>query len=271
MRIGVVRSDIPKIYLSDLENTSQRNFSSEAAGQSRYISKPTDAKLAAVLAIHGSVAVLATDTAASVNTSTNNTLRIRRGAADTYQVVVVTTGAAVTKVQLVADLNAAFATSGLAVSASISGTNQVLLTSTGTNKGVDSRLQIDSAANGSTLSTALGFNVAGVTLTGLSVAALKAAVYPTATTINVATATITALGSINSLAAAQKASLVLAVQDAVAPSFSATTRLNKSATSGVLSKLTSASFRPGKGVTGLPAGICVAMVQDDGSTVFTPS
>lgn len=53
MRIGIVRTDIGRIYLDDVENTSQRDFSSEPAGQSRYFKHPTDAQLQAILTSFG--------------------------------------------------------------------------------------------------------------------------------------------------------------------------------------------------------------------------
>jgi hypothetical protein len=53
MRVAIVRSDIGNLYLSDVENTSQRNFSSEPIGQSRYFKKPTDAALIAILTKYG--------------------------------------------------------------------------------------------------------------------------------------------------------------------------------------------------------------------------
>lgn len=53
MRVAIIRSDIGHLYLDDVENTSQRNFSSEPVGQSRYFHKPSDAELIAVEAKYG--------------------------------------------------------------------------------------------------------------------------------------------------------------------------------------------------------------------------
>ena len=49
MRVAALRSDIKDIYLDDVENSSQRTFSSEPAGQSRYFHLPSDAELTAIL------------------------------------------------------------------------------------------------------------------------------------------------------------------------------------------------------------------------------
>jgi hypothetical protein len=53
MRVAALRTDIGHLNLDDVENSSQRNFSSEPAGQSRYFHAPTDAELTAVLAKYG--------------------------------------------------------------------------------------------------------------------------------------------------------------------------------------------------------------------------
>lgn len=160
MRVAIVRSDISKVYLDDVENSSQRNFSSETAGQSRYFKKPTDAQLTAVLAKYG-----------------------------------ITSGT-------------------------------------------------------------------------LSVATLKAAVYPSATTVNVAPATIQALAGITALGATPKAAITLELQDLIAPKLVETGPVLLSFVKGKLSKLTSATFRPGGARAIVPAGVAAAVVQNDGSTAF---
>jgi len=53
MRVAALRTDIGHLYLDDVENRSQKNFSSEPAGQSRYFHVPTDAELTTVLASFG--------------------------------------------------------------------------------------------------------------------------------------------------------------------------------------------------------------------------
>ena len=82
MRIGFTRTDIGPLYIDDIENRSQRNFSSEPRGQSRYYAKATSADLEAVLDAWAILSARATDVAATVDTSVNNTLRIRQGASE---------------------------------------------------------------------------------------------------------------------------------------------------------------------------------------------
>lgn len=160
MRVAIVRTDLGHLYLDDVENTSQRHFSSEPAGQSRYFHRPSDAELTAVLAKYG------------------------------------------------------------------------------------------------------------ITTATLSLATLRAAVYPSATTVNVAPATLTALAGITALTATQ-AACVADLQNLIAPSLVETGPALLSFAYGKLSKLRSAAFQPGAGRSGLPAGIAVAIVANDGSTAFT--
>lgn len=101
--------------------------------------------------------ILGTDTAATVNTTANKTLRIRSASTQAYSVITVTSGAATAKTTIVTDLNAGFATNGLPLTAAVAGTNQIKITTTG------GYIDIDSVANGSNLNTAVGFP-AGVTI-----------------------------------------------------------------------------------------------------------
>ena len=161
MRVAIVRSDIGSLYLDDVENTSQRCFSAEPAGQSRYFKKPSDAQFQAILTKYG--------------------------------------------------------------------------ISTGT----------------------------------LSVTTLKAAIYPTATTVDVSSATIQALAGITALSSTPKAACTAEIQDLTAPKLVETGPVLLSFVKGKLSKLASSSFQPGGARAGLPAGVGAAIVQDDGTTVYT--
>lgn len=268
MRLGFVRNDLSPIYLQDVENTSQRDASLQAKGQSRYFRKPTDAELTAVLNATAFLSARGSNTAATVDTTSNRTLRIRVGASDAYTVIQVTANAALAKTTIVAELNAAFTTAGLPFVASVKGTNQLQIDTKGTNAGPSARLQIDTVGNGSTLSTAVGYAAGGVSLSGLAVSALKTAVYPTSTTINVASATIVALSTFASLTAGQQASIVNAVADLVAPKLAETGPVLRSFAYGTISKLVSSGFQPGGARIGLPIGPACAAVADDGSTPF---
>lgn len=275
MRLGVVRSDIGKVYLSDVENRSQRNFSSEPAGQSRYFAKPSDAALLAVLNSKAILSAKGADANATSNTTGgNNVLKVRTTQAGAFTSISVTSNAALTKAQLVAELNTGFVNAGLGVKATLltgGDANKVQLDTTGVNAGPSAHLELDTAANGSTLNALLssGWAAAPPDLDGLSVASLKSAVYPTATTVNVASGTITALSTFASMQAADQTALVTAVQDLVAPSLVETGPALLSFAYGVISKLRSSSFQPGGARVGLPAGVAVAVLDNDGSTAFT--
>lgn len=278
MRIGVVRTDLNRIYLSDLENTSQRNFSSEPPGQSRYISRPTDAQLTAALVAGGAVlSLLGTVTGATKDTNPNNTLRIRTSSTASFSVIAVSASDTAANATIVSELNTAFLAAGLPVIAKLGNSDNTRIQLEGTVKGPTAYLELDTVANGSTLNTALGYPVGGQVMNGLTVAALRTAVYPTSTTINVATATIVALGAspdvtngdFANLTTAQQTAIVDAIANAVAPKLIETGRALLSFDRGVISKLRSTGFQPGGTRSGLPAGVAVAVLANDGSTVFT--
>lgn len=268
MRVAIVRSDIGKVLLDDVESSSQRNFSSEPAGQSRYFVKPSDVQLTTTLAGHAYVTKQGSNNAATVDTTGANgtKLNIRTSSTAAYTQVTVTSNAALAKTVIVTELNAAFAAAGLGVKARISGTNQLTLDTTA--KGPSAYLEI-SASSPSTgaLHTVLG--LATTAVSGLSVSALKTAVYPSSTTVDVSSATITALSTFSLMVSADSTALVKAVADVVAPSLVETGPALLSFVYGKLSKLKSASFQPGGSRVGLPAGVAAAVVDDDGSTGFS--
>lgn len=274
MRVGIVRSDIGKVYLADVENRSQRNFSSQPAGQSRSFGKPTDARLLVLL---NSLAVLSAkgaNTSATVNTTGgNNVLRVRT-TTGSFTVITVTSNAALPKATLAAELNTAFVNAGLKLVATVltgGDANKIQIDTVAPNAGPAGRLELDTAANGSTLNALLsaGWAASPPALTGLSLAALKAAVYPTGTTIDVSSGTITALSTFADMQATAQTALVAAIADEVAPSLVETGPVLLSFAYGQLSKLRSTSFQPGGARVGLPAGVAVAIVTNDGSTPYT--
>jgi hypothetical protein len=268
MRVGIVRSDVGKLYLSDVENKSQRNFSSQPKGQSRYLSKPTDAQLATLLGTvafltkYGSVGAATFDTTVANGTKLN----IRTAATQPFTQVVVTSSATLAVAQVVSDLNKAFVNAGLGLHARISNTNHVSIDTTA--KGPSAYLEISAASpSAGALHTVLGLATAA--LNGLTVAALKTAVYPTAVTVNVATATIAALSTFSLMASADQTALVTAIANTIAPRLVETGFALRSFAYGVISKVASATYQPGGARIGLPAGIGAAVVADDGSTPFS--
>jgi hypothetical protein len=115
--------------------------------------------------------IVGTDTNATVNTSTNFTLRIRT-VGSTFFSFNVTSGATTAKTTIRDDLNTAFAAAGTTLVASITGTNQLTISDSSSNV----HIETDTVANGSTLSTAVGFTTGGhFSLSKLSFAAAGSA------------------------------------------------------------------------------------------------
>lgn len=268
MRVAIVRSDISKIYLDDVENTSQRNFSSMPAGQSRYFVKPSDAQFLAALESYAIITKQGSDTAATVDTSIANgtKLNIRDTAGGAYVQVTVSSSATAAKATIVSELNTAFTNAGLRLVARLDGSDKVTIDTTLGGPNAHIRISAASPSTGA-LHTVLG--LATTTTDGLSVAALKAAVYPTGTTVDVSTATVTALSTFSLLASVDSTALVDGVADLVAPKLIETGMVLLSFAYGKLSKLSNASFQPGGTRSGLPAGVAAAIVADDGSTTYT--
>lgn len=269
MRIGIVRSDIGKLYLSDVENKSQRNFSSQPKGQSRYFTKPTDAQLATMLATVAFLTKLGSVGAATFNTAgtANGTkLNIKTASAQPFTQITVSSGAAVPIATIVADLNRGFTNAGLGLRARADATNHVAIDTTA--KGPSAYLEISAASpSAGALHTVLGLATAA--LNGLTVSALKAVVYPTAVTINVSSAAILAIPTFSLMASADQTALVTAIADMVAPRLVETGFALRSFAYGVISKVIGATYQPGGARIGLPIGIGAAIVKDDGSTPFT--
>lgn len=270
MRAGFVnRTDLPKgLYIDDIEDSSRRNFSSQPKGQSRVLRRPVDADMNAILAATALVTVRGANVAATVDTTGANAtkLNIKTSAAAAYTQVTVTSNAALAKTTIVAELNAGFRNAGLGLVARISGTNQITIDTTVGGPGGYISISAASPSVGA-LHTTVGLTAA--TTSGLSLAALRTAVYPTATTIDVSSATLLALSTFSLLASADQTALVEAVADLVAPAFSETSLVLLSFVNGVFGKAAAASFQPGGSRIGLTAGPALAILADDGSTPFT--
>lgn len=277
MRVGFIRSDIQKLYLNDVEDTSQRNFSSEPKGQSRYFHQATAADITIPLNKWGILSLRGTDVNANVNTSIpNNVLKIQQASAPTFTSITVTDGAIVSKVQIAADLNSAFIRNGLPFHAVVfaAGANRQLQINTmAPNSGPSATLVLDSGAGGSTLNAIVGFNVAGVTMAGLTAAAVLAVVAPPGA-IDVRPATINGLSSFSLLTTAQQALIrdgdeSNGLADVVAPRLVETGPVLLSFVFGNISKLASAAFQPGGARIGLPAGAAALALDDDGNTPYS--
>lgn len=270
MRAGFVnRTDLPKgLYIDDIENSSQRNFSSQPKGQSRYLRRPSDAELSAALTAAATLTVRGSDTAATVDTSVANgtKLNVRTSAAAAFTQVTVTSNAALAKTAIVTELNAAFSAAGLGLAARISGTNQITIDTTA--KGPGAYVEISAASpSAGALHTVVG--LAATATSGITLAAWRTAVYPTGSTIDVSSATILALSTFSLLSAGDQADLVEAVADVIAPTFLETSLVLLSFVNGVIGKAAGATFQPGGSRVGLAAGPAIAVLADDGSTPFS--
>lgn len=274
MRFGIVRTDMGRgLHLDDVLSRNQYEYASGVPGQTRVVRRPEAAELAAVIAGFGAtILLLGTDTAATVDTSTNDTLRIRANSGP-YVAIAVTAGAGTAKTLIRDDLNTAFLANDLPFVASVEGTNQIQITSIAPNVGPSAVIDIDTFALGSLLNTPLGL-ADGATVTGTAAATLltdlQAAVYPTSTTIDVSEATIVGSNAaFGTLSAGDQTLLATGIADLVAPYFVETGLMQLSFVQGKLSEMVKATFRPGGARAGLPAGIAVAVLEDDGSTAYT--
>jgi len=276
MRIGFTRTDIGPLYIDDIENRSQRNFSSEPRGQSRYFARATAADLEAVLDQWAILSIRGSDTNATVDTSVNDTLYIRQNATDAWMVMTVTSGAATPKTTIRDDLNGYFQSPAnpMPFIASIVGTNQLQIDTVAPNSGPSARIEIHTFAGGSTLNTPVGFPAGGQIETGLAVATLEAAVYPGGTVVDVSAATLNALSTFSLLTVTEQ-SLIRdgdnenGIADVVAPRLVETGPVLLSFAYGVIEGLRNVNFQPGGTRAGLPAGAAGSVLEDDGVTPFT--
>lgn len=274
MRFGVVRTDMGRgVHLDDVLSRNQYPYASGVPGQTRVVRQPTDAELnAAIAGYGGTILLLGTEQSASVDTSTNDTLRIRANSGP-YVDIVVTGGGTTAKTVIRDDLNTGFLANDLPFLASIEGTNQIQITSIAPNVGPTAVIDIDTFANGSLLNTPLGLSD-GATVTGTASATLladvKTAVYPTSVTIDVSESTVVGSNAaFGTLSAGDQTALTADIADLVAPSFVETGLMQLSFTQGKLSEMVKTTFQPGGARAGLPAGIAVAVLEDDGSTAYT--
>lgn len=267
MRVGIVRSDINKIFLNDIESRSQRCFSMEPYGQTRYLHKPTSEELLNVLNKYATLTSAGNNGDATVDTTGANAtkLNIRTSATGAFSQVVVTSGAAITKDQIVFDLNAGFKSNGLPLIARVD-THECIMIDT-LAKGPGAYIEVSATLPSvAALHTVLGL---GATMkSGLSVDDLKAAVYPTEKTIDVSTVNILSLSTFSSMTIENLIQLREAIANVIAPHFVETGMVLLSFAYGNLSKMRSPNFWPGGSRSGIPAGVCAAVVEDDGFTPF---
>jgi hypothetical protein len=181
MRVAMVRSDIGKLYTSDVESMVQRDFSAEPPGQSRDIYKPSDAAITTLLNQQAVISLVGGNSGvAGFNTAagTGTILKIRASSTAAWTSITVTSGAAVSGVQIALDLNAGFKANGLPFKATYPGitANEMQIDTVAPNAGPKAYIGLEGTASGAALTdTVLGFT-AGAT-TGVSLATFKAAAY----------------------------------------------------------------------------------------------
>ncbi len=270
MRAGFVdRTDIPNgLYIDDIENASQRNFSSQPIGQSRILRRPSDVELTTILNDHAFLSIVGTLTSATFDTTVANgtLLNIRDSSTGSFTQISVTSSATLSRVQIIADLNMAFKNAKLGFIARLDATNHVVIDTV--NGGPLVSIEISATSpSAAALHTVLGLSVTAIT--GLSVTDLRTATYPTSTTIDVSSATIEALSTFSSMTSSKKTILVDSIAESISPHLAETSLVLLSFVNGVLGKASSASFQPGGSRIGLPTGPAIAILKDDGTTVFT--
>ncbi len=265
MRLATLRSDIGPFFVADIESRSQRCFSSEPPGQTRYFALPSAASFSALLAENAPVTLLGTN-AGDFNTAAGaNVLVIKDSATGSNKTITVTAGAAVTAATIVTDLNAGFTTNGLRLVARATSGDEIAIDTTGTNQGESAYIKVDST---STLETVLGLGtgaITGVDMTSDLLAAIYTGTSPLYTAADLQSATILGESTFSDLSDAGQAALVSAIQDFLAPSLVETGPVLLSYVYGQISKFAATSFQPGGERAGYDAGAAFAVLDDDGA------
>lgn len=278
MRLGVVRGDMPgPVFLSLLEPVSQYNPSTEPRGQEVYLSRPTVAEVEGVLAsatVGAGAIIQGSDISGTfpVNiTGANDDLKVRTSAAAAFTTVLIAQAAYATFAALLAAVNDALRGTGV-VAIQAAGTGQRIGLESVV-RGVNGYVEIDSVANGSVANAPLGLGAAAVVRTMPSAAAFITALLPVGGPLNVATATIDAVGAgtnANALSFVPTSRGTQgALADAIAPRLIETPVAIDSFIVGQIADLLNANFNPDpRRLPALVNGAAITVVQDDGSTLF---
>lgn len=273
MRIAVIRDDLSApLLLADLEQVSRRNDPVDAPGQVRYISYPDASVIEAALA-DADTGAGATTTGSDISGSlpititgsSNDDLKVKTSAAAAFTTVTIAAGSYATVDALVAAVNTALA--GTGVAAFNGGNDNIVLESL--TYGVDSYLETDDVAGGSTANTDLGLTDGEVRTMPAASAFATAIGLPGA--LDVSQATLEAVGATtntNALEPYYDAGRTPGLADAVAPIFAETDVAVESFLVGMLSEYASANFDPDPRNSAVTAGAAIAVVEDDGSTDF---
>lgn len=271
MRVGVIRNDLSApILAADLEQVSRRNTSVDPPGQVAYLSYPTVVNVEAALADPATGAG-ATITGSDISGSlpltidgTNDALMLKTASGDAFTTYDIANAAYSTIAALVDALNTAFGSDP--VRAFDGGNSNIVLEST--LYGVDSYLELDTVANGSTGNTDLGL-ANGDVRDMPSAADFIAGVGLPGGPLDLSQATVEAIGAgdnANALEPYYDAGQYLGVLDAFAQLFAETDVAVESCLVGMMSGYASAAFNPDSRNPAVSAGAAVTILDDDGSS-----
>jgi len=267
MRVGVIRGDLPgPVFLGDLEPTSQLDFSIEQVGQTRYVSYPNLTAFGTVLAtIPATIASTGAITFPLTVSGSNDTLRLRAAASGAFTVATIAHASYSTLTTLLAAVNAALATAGLAITAQAATTANEMAFATTASFGPGAAISLDTNGNGSNADASLGFSTSGATFTMPAAATILNALLPVGGPLDVSQATI-----FTNVGAGLTTAQVKKVADAIAPQFVESNVAIQSFKAGNLHGLLSSSFNPDPNRRpALNSGAAITVVQDDGHTVFS--
>ncbi len=277
MRVGVIRADLPgPLFIDDVEAVSRYNPPTEPRGQERYVSRPTVEELEGVLAnsVTGAGATLngsnITGSLPLLIDGTNNALKLRTTAAPTaFTTVLIPQATYATLALLAAAVNSATSAVGVQGRVNAAGNGIALESST---RGVNSFLENDTVAGGSTANTALGL-ANGAIRTMPTAATYITALLPVGGPLDVSTATINGVGAGTASTALAliptSRGATAAVADAVAPRYDESSVAVNSFLLGDIAGYRSATFTPDPSrLPPLALGAAVTVVADDGTTPF---
>ncbi len=262
MRIHVLRPDFKRVYLSDIENPSQRNYSSEPKAQRYHVLYSSDEAVVASLKSF-KLTVIGDNTDQDVDTTSNNVLKIiSNKKAYTFSV---TAGPAVSKSTIVTDLNMGFNNRNAPFVATLLQNKSVKIDTKDDNCGIGSRLEIESLANGSTLNDVLdsGWGAIPPVIDFMSVDAFKTATSLSTASVDLSLSVFDSMHSFSLLSTQEKEQIRESVLDTLAPKFIETGRVLLSIDRGVIGKLASSSLSINNTI-----GAAIVLLDDDGVTHY---
>ncbi len=265
MRVGIIRGDLPgPLFLADLEPTSQTNFPTEPAGQTRYVSRPNVALVTAAMTAAAGAGLESTGDITfplTINAG-NQTLKAKISAAAGFTTILIPAAVYANTAALVAAANPVLALSGMALEIDPLHPLRVVLYSL--TFGPGSYIQNDTIVGGSTFNTPAVLPN-GASFTEPTAAALITALLPVGGPLDVSAATIrTNLGP--ALTDAQ----VKTIADSIAPQFVETTPDVVSYQIGDIHGYLLPNYTPDPNrLPALALGPAITVVQDDGVSLFT--